>query len=61
MHAQMHRRVGEAAERGIVASAWDGVCAYQPMYLFRMKMAAMGRVDDSVDWNSTLSPFATGS
>ena len=35
--------------------------AYHPTYLLRMKMAAMGRVEEMVDWNSTLSPFAAGS
>lgn len=34
----------------------------QPMYLLRVKMAAMGSVDDTVDPNSAFSPaLAAGS
>jgi hypothetical protein len=31
------------------------------MYLFRIKIAAMGRVDEMVDPNSMLSPVGAGS
>ena len=34
---------------------------YHPTYLLRMKIAAMGSVDASVDWNSLFSPDAAGS
>ena len=35
---------------------------HHPLYRFRVKMAAMGSVDDSVDENSELSPaLAAGS
>lgn len=37
------------------------VSAYHPMNLFRMKIAAMGKVDDRVDDSSGLSLLATGS
>lgn len=33
----------------------------QPMYLFRVKMAAMGSVEDSVAERSPLSPLEAGS
>jgi hypothetical protein len=35
--------------------------AAQPMYRFRMKIAAIGRVEDSVEEKSVLSPDAAGS
>lgn len=35
--------------------------AAQPMYRLRMKMAAMGRVEDRVEEKSVLSPLAAGS
>lgn len=41
--------------------AVEARCAYHPMYRLRMKMAAMGRVEDSVELISTLSPFGAGS
>ncbi len=31
------------------------------MYLLRIKTAAMGMVDERVDWNSGVSPFGAGS
>jgi hypothetical protein len=31
------------------------------MYLLRINMAAMGRVEERVDWNSTASLFGGGS
>jgi hypothetical protein len=31
------------------------------MYLLRIKMAAMGMVEERVDWNSAASPFGGGS
>lgn len=37
------------------ADAWDKK-TYHPMYLFRVNMAAIGIVDDSVEENSGLSP-----
>ena len=35
--------------------------AYHPMYRLRIKMAAMGRVEDSVELISVLSRFGAGS
>ena len=34
---------------------------HHPTYLLRVKIAAMGSVDDRVDWNSAPSPRAAGS
>ncbi len=51
------------AREGSAGPGWAVVSgrAYHPMYLLRMKMAAMGRVEERVDWNSTASPFGGGS
>ena len=40
----------------------DRARAYHPMYLLRIKTAAMGMVEERVDWNSGASPpFGAGS
>ena len=42
-------------------AVWASGRAYHPTYLLRIKTAAMGMVEERVDWNSGVSPLGAGS
>lgn len=55
---------GANADRGYLGigrrwRVWGS--AYHPMNLLRVSIAAIGRVEESVDESSVVSPFALGS
>jgi hypothetical protein len=61
-HVSKHESLCRDRETSLFSgSCRKGSAAYHPMYRLRVKMAAMGSVEESVDANSTFSLFPAGS